>query len=34
MKLIEETWGPTLSKEKEIQANWMQSSEVLVGRTA
>jgi len=34
MKLIKETWGPILSKEKETQANWLQSSEVLVGRTA
>ena len=33
MKLIEETWGPTLRKEKELQANWIHSSEVLVGRT-
>jgi len=32
-KLIKETWGPILSKEKET-ANWLQSSEVLVGRTA
>ena len=33
-KLIEETWGPTLSKEKDIPANWMYSSGILVGRTA
>ena len=33
-KLIEETWGPALSKEKDIPANWMHTSEVLVGRTA
>ena len=33
MKLTEETWGPALRKEKELQANWIHSSEVLVGRT-
>ena len=31
---IEETWEPALSKEKDIPANWIYTSEVLVGRTA
>ena len=33
-KLVEETWEPALRKEKDIPANWIHCSEVLVGRTA
>ena len=32
-KLIEETWGPILRKERELPENWMYCREVLVGRT-
>ena len=34
IRQIEETWGPMLSKEKDTPANWIYTSEVLVGRTA
>jgi len=32
-RTVIETWEMTLKKEKEILVNWMQISEVLVGRT-
>jgi hypothetical protein len=32
--LVEETWELALKKTMEIPVNWMQCSEVLVGRTA
>ena len=34
MKLVEETWELALRKTREIPANWIDGSEVLVGRTA
>ena len=33
-KLVEETWELALRKTREIPANWIDGSEVLVGRTA
>jgi len=32
-RTVTETWERALKKEKEIPVNWMQISEVLVGRT-
>ena len=34
MKLVEEAWELALRKTREIPANWIDGSEVLVGRTA
>jgi hypothetical protein len=33
-KLVEATWEQALRKTTELPVNWMQCSEVLVGRTA